>query len=235
VPFLALTLTLFAAALFLPNPGPRPGPRFAALLGLSVLLATAYILLPENLGAQHGGYLKQRITPLLWLLALALMPEPRAPWRGVAGILVVGLTLFHAALNVSYAAPASDAIAEFTTAREAVGTGRIYFTLVRGTATRLSNPLAHAGDHFALGTGNVQLHNYQALTDHFPVRYRDHHLRSFEDFAGFPYRLRADTFVFWEFRPEAYGRMFADYEPIYAKGKLAVWRKKPAPDGDGRP
>jgi hypothetical protein len=226
LPLVALTLLLFGAALFLPRRDPMPGRRFAVVAALALLLAVSYVVMPEHLGLQHGGFLKQRMPPLLWLLVLVLVGEPdRGVSRGAAAGLIVGVALFYAGLNFRYAAPESAAIADIAAAGPAIGDGRIYFTHFRDMHNRLSNPQLHAGDLFSVGTRNVNLHNYQALTNHFPIRYRDTRIHSLDGLAGFPYRQRIDTYVFHGYRPESFARTLGGFEQVYHQGELSVWQR----------
>ena len=226
LPLLILTLSFFAAAMFVSGTElPRRG-RFASLFTLLSMIAVLYLILPDQLG-REGGYLKQRFPPLLWLLVIAVTPEPKHLLaRAAFAVLVATVLIFHAALNFAYAQSESRAVAEIVRGREAMGANQVYYSIFAERYERLSNPLLHAADYFALGTGNINLQNYQANRSHFPVKFKDVAFLSADNLGRSPYGARITAYVFWDVRPQRFAHLLKDFESVHRDGKLEIWRKK---------
>ena len=192
--------------------------RRAMTLGL--LLATVHALLPEHLGAR-GGFLGVRLPPMFVLLGLAGLPKPRsrAIRRAVevGALLLLGLQL---ALLTGYFRSESARIEEYTAAVSAIGEGRTIaaFGQEAGAET-LVNPIEHAVDLYCLGSGNVDLGNYEAATNHFPVRFRGGSRTGFGDLAS---RRRAEVIVLWMEYPWRLPQLGPEYRELFARGRLRV-------------
>jgi hypothetical protein len=203
-----------------------PGPVFPA--AFAVLLLGAYLVVPEHLGADQGGFLRTRLAPLPFLLGLACLREPAAFGPR---LVVRGLTAYLLAVNLLLvAATVRSGNAEldvYTAGMEAVGGGHRLFVVQKGPGPgELVNPLLHAAHYYCLGMGNVDLDNYEATTPHFPVRYRRGMGRGRNDWAGYPHQAAVDVVLCWQARPPAAdGSGPASWDEVFRRGPLTIYRR----------
>jgi hypothetical protein len=203
-----------------------PGPLFPALFGL--LLFAGFVLIPNHLSFEHGGFLKARLAPLPPLLWLACMREPppretRLLLRTVTALLLgVNLLLVTNTIKIG-----NQYVAEYTAGIEAVGHGhRLFLRQVDQSPFPLVNPLLHAGHYYCLGTGNVNLDNYEASTPHFPVKYRAGVRRGKGFLVGYPQQDAVDTVLCWTPSGAADGGP-ASWVEIFNEGPLRIYRRPP--------
>ena len=79
----------------------------------------------------------------------------------------------------------------------------------------LVHPLQHATDYYCLGTDNVNVDNYEALTPHFPLKYRQG-VRSGMN--------SADVVISWR---NAQALPPDQWQEIFAGGPLTIFRHGP--------
>ncbi|HKI37764.1 MAG TPA: hypothetical protein VKA46_38280 [Gemmataceae bacterium] len=209
------------------DPTPGPGRLFPA--GFGLLLLGAYLLLPNHLGLEHGGFLKARLAllpPLLWLACLRepALPEARLLVRGLTALLIAG-NLFLVTDTVRIG---NREVEQYTAGVEAVGRGhRLFVIQSNPKATPLVNPLLHAADYYCLGTENVNLDNYEAGTPHFPVTYRRGVTRGRDHWAAYPQQDVVDVVLCWQPSPNAKPGGPAGWDEIVAEGPLRIYRRPP--------
>lgn len=157
---------------------------------LALLLFAGWAFAPDDLGEQHGMFLRPRV---LLLALVAVVPvlrfdlRTRASYVGV--VLLTAALLFQLAWTWDYALAASRAAGEFSRASEFVGRDRRVATLLlpaqgsgdgdarapsRGDylARFTVRPVAHLDALYGVGTGNVVWNNYEAAYYIFPVKFR---------------------------------------------------------------
>jgi hypothetical protein len=203
-----------------------PGPVFPAVFG--VLVLGAYLLMPDHLGGgdgglPNGGFLKTRLAPLPALFWLACLREPRF-WAvrlllrlGIASLLGINLTMVTTAVR-----DGSRVLAQFTAGIDAVGRGhRVFAVQSAGWPSPYANPMFHALDYYCLGTGNVNVDNYEARMPHFPVKYRPEFNRGRGLWAGAGDKNGIDVLICWY----ADGGRPPGWEEVFHQEALRIYRR----------
>lgn len=221
---LGLLALLVCALLWSGEDGGAPGPaRWRwPILGLSATLLVAFALVPEHLGAQ-GGFLRARLAPVPFLLALGALPRnPEGP-LGLRHAAVAALIVVNLGLVVRHVAERDREIEAFTAA---VGTVQEGETLVAVKAkpepTLLVDPFA--AEYYCLATRAVCLSNYEGATRHFPVRLR----------PGVKDRIKrnragsfwANVVLCWDAPEDAVPQVDEPYREVLRQGKLRVFRRQ---------
>ncbi|HTM50165.1 MAG TPA: hypothetical protein VL285_15845 [Bryobacteraceae bacterium] len=168
----AFALFLLCAAIVCAAKGPA---LFSALL-----LIFYFAIPPQAFG---GMFLLERLNLYFFLSLLPWIAE--RDWsRGARRILVAGAALFCLALlalNMPWYLEANRLIAEFLSGAGHVRTGSVFVPLIYeargpGPMRRLyGEPLRHTSGYLAVLRGAVNLDNYEAQTDLFPVKFRPDH------------------------------------------------------------
>lgn len=70
------------------------------------------------------------------------------------------------------------------------------------------------------------MQNYQANTNHFPVKFRQIEYLSAENLGRTPYGAKIDVYVLWDVRPQRFAHLLKGFELTHSAGKLTIWRKK---------
>lgn len=201
------------------------GPGWLFPLLLSILCLGIFLLVPDNLSLEHGGYLKARfamLPPMVWLACLRESSRPGFCW------LVRSMLLFLLGANLVLVTEAFESgnrvVAQYTAGIEAVGRGhRIYVNHHDEPPSQLVKPLAHAAYHYCLGTNNITLDNYEANLPHFPIKYRSGISRGRGGWAGYPNQALVDTIVSWQ--PTGWRVAPPDWEEIFSQGPLRIYRR----------
>ncbi len=210
-----------------------------------LLVLGVYFTAPDQIGG--GSMISSRLAlfPLL-VLVPALRPGDRPPLRwaiaSVLGVLVVAqIFLLH-----RHHAAAARNLDEITSGIDVVEAGSTLLPLIFGD--RPPGPrahyLLHAGGYYAAETGSVDLGNYEADTDHFPVVFR-RQLRpgrerpsiyriqtAPEDYRPARYAARIRYLLTWEMNPKSpvARRIRRLYRPVHVtpSGRLRLFERKPA-------
>ena len=111
-------------------------------------------------------------------------------------------------------AAGNTTLEEYTAGIEAVGRGHRLTSNLPDGGVRLANPLLHAADYYCLGTDNVNLHNYEATTPHFPIKWR----------KGVTPRGHAEVLINWRIPPGGGER---GWNEIFSHGPLRIYRRQP--------
>jgi hypothetical protein len=203
--------------------GPRPDVAARwAVGGVALVLGLLYFLVPNDLGP-HGALLKPRLLLLCPLLVLA---TGRLPAAGGARRLLLGavgvVLVVNGMLLLSYFRVANREIAQYTAGLSHAGSGRAVRAIQpRRDSRSRADYLWHASCYYCLTTGNVNLHNYEAVTNHFPVRYR----RDIQ-----PAALSAEVLLLWESPSEGVGRQDGGWREVYRGGSLRLLTRDEKPD-----
>ena len=119
-------------------------------------------------------------------------------------------------------------IANYTAGIEAVGGGHRIFVIQSALRTApLANPLLHATDYYCLGTGNVNLDNYEASMPHFPIKYRRGITRGHGAWNGYPQQDVVDVVLIWQTSPGDFRGGFAGWEENFHREALRIYRRPP--------
>jgi hypothetical protein len=206
----------------------RSGPGWLMPLLLGLLWLAVYVLIPNHLNFDHGGYIKPRLAMLAPLFWLACLREPAHPLLriGLRSVVVVllaaNLVLVTRTIRVG-----NGVVDRYTAGIEAVGRGHCLFVSQPDPQpVPLVNPLLHAANYYCLGKDNVNLNNYEATTLHFPLKFRRGVTRGHGSFLGYASRDSVDTILSWQ--PSGVRRVAPDdWEEIFAEGPLRIYRRPP--------
>ncbi len=212
--------------------GAGAGWLFPLLFGAALL--AAFPLLPHDLGGtsvgqSHGGFLRCRVALLPALLALACLREPanRIVRIGVRGltVLLLGVNLV---LVLDVVEQGNDLLAEYTAGMAAAGRDqRLFVCQADHGQFPLVNPLAHAASYYCVGTGNVNLHNYEAATLHFPLKFRRGVTSGGGSLARYGQRDAVDVVLCWNAPAPASWPGHPGWVRVFSRGPLQVYRRAP--------
>jgi hypothetical protein len=221
--YLGLLLVVTVAGRRDPEPD-RPGWLFPAVFGF--LLLAGFVLIPEDLGFSHGGFLKGRLAPLPPLLWLACLREPAQRWlRLPVRAVTVLLLAANLALVVHTLEIGNREVAEYTAGIDAAGRDhRLFVMQANPSPPPLVDPLLHAADYYCLGTGTINLDNYEAGTPHFPVKFHTGVGRGSGSLAGYSHQPLVDLVLCWQVAP---ARSLAGWHEVFNRGRLRIYRRPP--------
>jgi len=231
-----LTAVLYAGLVIATLAGPRRTPwRFwplsaraaAVLLGIGLLVL--FMVVPDSLGKQ-GGFLKARVAmlpPLLFLAGLRLPERPIA--RRLLGSYAVLLLGLNFVLVHGYFRAASADLQEFTAAVNHVGPRRTLWVVWTPPREKLVDYLKHAGDLYCLNTWNIDLNNYEARLNHFPVRFRSTVAAGMTESLTAAVAQDLDFIIAWGNQDPAEGVIPPSFREIFHEGRLRVFEKKNVP------
>ena len=181
--------------------------------------AAAYFIAPDSVGSGSSISLRLALYPVLALIPWLSLPSDRR-WRRGFALTASAVLVLHLALVFQHNRQTSAGLCEFTEGMEHVVPGETVLPIIADVMGGDSDAIAiylHAVSYYALEGGALNLANYEAGTDYFPVRFRP---------GRDPYRLLGDgwTRARGEFDPDGYP------EPIDI---LLVWgATKPFPGAE---
>jgi hypothetical protein len=208
-----------------PPPDAQAGRLFPLVFGS--LLFALYVLVPDQLGLDHGGFLKCRLAflpPLIWL---ACLREP-APFG--ARLLVRSVTVVLLGVNLALVTrtvyAGNQELEPYVAGIEAVGSGRRLFVAQAVSASpQLVQPLLHASHYYCVGRGNLNLDNYEASRPHFPVKYRPGVSRGRGHWAGYANLDAVDIVLCWQTAPPDGHAGPPGWEAIFSRGPMRIYRR----------
>jgi hypothetical protein len=184
------------------------------------LLLGLYVLLPDHLGfgnnvLPNGGFLKARLALLPLLVWLACLREPDvAPARYVLRTMAVALVTANLVLVLQTAQAGNRLVEQYVAGMDAVGRGKRIMGNPVFEGGDLVHPLQHAPDYYCLGTDNVNIDNYEALTPHFPLKYRQGTTSGID---------HAEVVISWR---NAHALPPDRWQEIFARGPLRIFRHR---------
>jgi hypothetical protein len=191
--------------------------------GIGVL----YLVLPDFLSAAIG-FLKARLVllpPLLWLTCLRL-PDHRTLRRAFTAFLY-SLLAINLVLVIRYFYVANQELAEYTAGIQWIGHDRTLFVEQSRAGPRKPSYLEHAANYYCLANGNINLDNYQAELNHFPVRYRSGIARGRGDISDYPNRDLVDLILVWDTEPDFSPEIARSFRPVFRAGRLQLFERIP--------
>jgi hypothetical protein len=237
----ALVLVLLVSALATRPRTLSLSPRLAVAL-LGALAAGLYLFLPDSFG-EHGSFMKARLAlfaPMIWLACFQFprRPAPRLALQA-AIVVVLGLNLV---LLVRHFDAANRDLSEFTAAVDQVPRDKTVVAYRPYRPSMLVDYFEHADAYYCLGTGNIDLHNYEAETRYFPVRYRPEVSERWRGGDLLPDldTRPADVILLWNSTAGLPAEVAASYREVYRSGRLRVFesvaraqtaRASPTPGG----
>ncbi len=209
-----------------------------------LLVLGIYFTTPDEIGG--GSMISPRVALFPFLVLVpALRPgdRPLLRWAiaGVLGALVVTQISF---LHRHHAAAARE-LDELTSGIDAIEPGSTLLPLIfegRPPPGPRANAFLHASGYYAATTGGVDLGNYEAASDHFPVVFRPQ-LRpgqerpsvyriqiAPEDYRPDRYVERIRYLLTWEMNPRSRvaRRIRRLYQPVHVSpsGRLRIFERK---------
>jgi hypothetical protein len=213
---------------------------------LAALLAVAlYFLSPE--GMAGGLLMKSRLSLYPWLLLIPWL-APRLGRPGRAAVLgAVGIvTLFQIAMLVHWYRLLQPEIRELVAAAEPIEPdSRVLPLLFKRNAAALPvDVLGHALSYVDAEKGLVDWGNYEAMTGHFPVRFRlEMGLSDIYALEAHPgelniraYKGRTDYVLTWRMPPDSrMNRVLRQQFKLLAEqGPAHVYKRKGRAGGEGK-
>jgi hypothetical protein len=204
--------------------GSNAGRLFPTIFGL--LLFAAYFLTANDL-SEHGGFLKTRLAPLFCLVWLACLRESthlevRLFFRILAFVLIV----LNLLLVTATVAAGNRLLEQYTAGIETVGVRQRLFVIQPDPRPIPPvNPTLHAAHYYCLGTGNINLDNYEAETLHFPVKYRPGVRRGRTFWNSYPDKEAVDVILSWQAEGSAAPRIPAGWNQVFNQGALRIFHR----------
>jgi hypothetical protein len=205
---------------------------------LAALLAVVfYFVSPE--GIAGGLLMKSRLSLYPWLLLIPWL-APRLGRRGRAAVLgAVGIvTVFQVGMLIHWYRLLQPEIREFVAAAEPIEPdSRVLPLLFKRNAAALPvDVLGHALGYVDVEKGLVDWGNYEAMTGHFPVRFRpETGLSDIYALEAHPgelnirlYKGRTDYVFTWKMPPGSrMNRVLRQqFKPLAEQGPARVYRRK---------
>ncbi|HLJ95762.1 MAG TPA: hypothetical protein VKU02_21480, partial [Gemmataceae bacterium] len=94
---------------------------------------------------------------------------------------------------------------------------------------RIVDYLAHAGSYYCLDSHNIDLRNYEAEIEHWPIRYRaDFNQRADYELSAFHGENALDVILTWDGHADLRESLSESYRQVYSHGRLQVFFRKSA-------
>lgn len=204
---------------------------------VALLAIVLYFVSPD--GMAGGILLKNRLSLYPWLLLIPGL-APRLGRRGRAAVLstVAIITLFQIGMLVHWYRLLQPEIREFVAAADPIEPdSRVLPLLFKRTTTAISvDVLTHAFSYVDVEKGLVDWGNYEAMTGHFPIRFRPetglsdiYTLEAHTDEVNIRlYKGRTDFVFTWKMPPGArMNRVLRQQlKPLAEEGPARVYRRK---------
>jgi hypothetical protein len=204
------------------------------LLGLA--FTGLFFFMPQ--GMYGGGAIAHRLNAFPYIAILPwLSTKLRKPLKLTLGVAAVALILVQFGIATHYYRIFNNGLREFTSGVRFVGKNKTVLPLIfdhRGESARIE-VYRHAGSYYCLETGAINLANYEAMKDYFPVEYKplmnplavigwtDHTIGNINPEA---YPGGADYVLLWcprrHFMPPAW--LERRYRLIHAKERVRLYR-----------
>lgn len=206
--------------------------RIRSIIGLGLVFAILYFLLPNFLTLGKGGFLKTRLVFLPPLLCLSCCQESSLKLiRYLLGLVTILILSFYFTAITSYIARANRDISEFTAGLSAAGHDRVLFiNFITDPMNRRRSikPLMHAGNYYCLDSRNIIFNGHFATNLHSPVRLQPGIDEEHTDFDSYSYRSSIDIIIAWN---SYLDRPPDGFHVVFTQGRLTIMEKRPAVSG----
>lgn len=194
-----------------------------SVLGLSVLLLALFVFAPDHLGPQ-GGFLKARLAPLPFLVALGALRTVSGTGRRALGLgLATAVAVLNLGLVLRHVAAVNHELDAFTAGVGLVRSGETLVALKpKADPAPLVDPFA--AEYYCLAAHAVCLSNYEGATGHFPVRLRSGAKERVNE--NRPGSFWADVILGWNAESEQVPLAAEPYREVYRQGSLRLWRRE---------
>ncbi|HEY5610154.1 MAG TPA: hypothetical protein VIL97_03020, partial [Thermoanaerobaculia bacterium] len=203
------------------------GARSWMILAATLLLGG--LAAPDSFGAEHGGFLRER----LFLLGAAAMTVawPLSPSRGtrVATALAAIALAVQSAFVWEYALRSHREIARLMRAHGAIpDRARVFVAAPLRREKFEASATRHAANLLGVDRAIVIWNNYQANLYYFPVNFHRPFIRCSVD-GTCELREngdRIDAVVFWDVRPSADHAVRSSFERRFESADVAVYQRR---------
>jgi hypothetical protein len=148
--------------------------RRDAVALLFLIFLAAYFLSPGRIG--WGGFIKERLLLIVLVVFLAWAGEIReARWERLFGAIVVAVVLANLVVLTANFRRLNAALEDFTAGTRSVGPNELVLPVFldgRGESKKVGI-FVNAANYYTLDNGNINLADYEAQYDVFPVAYRE--------------------------------------------------------------
>ncbi len=204
----------------LPEQSARPtlGPVAAFGAGVGVI----YFLVPDSL-SDAVGLLQIRlavIPPLLWVPCLRL-PAP-ARLRRLLVMAMYALVVVNWIVVVRFFQVANRDLAEFTAAIDQVGCNRTLYVVRSWQTKPAAKHVLFGAYHYCTRTGNVNLDNFHATQEHFPIRFRDGIFRGCGELGAYVNREMVDLLLVWDGPWDPPSQEVGPFREVCRRGRLVI-------------
>ena len=182
--WLIVALVCLAAATFLWLKKSEPAAKRNCLIwgALFILQAFLWIAAPNDFGKSHGGFLRERVL-LLALICFVpfFLPGKNAFLKIAANACLVFILIFQTLVVFNYAREANDVANEVLEARNYIGEGESFGSIVLNRESCKFKPIPRSNltPFIAIGKSTRVLDNYELGYYLFPVIARDADDRQF--------------------------------------------------------
>jgi hypothetical protein len=207
-----------------------------------VLLASAmiciYFLAPFRLG--EGSYFNQRFPWVIFLITLPLLCVPEKVMSGrLCSVVFAGVAALFLVFNVVILWKQNVIIQDFMSAKNVpLPKGALIMLFKTKDSGRSIDALMHASSHYGIIKGCVDIGNYEAATNLFPVRFKDclpalppqseiaNHFETIKlgKYPSIHYLLA------WEADANNRKNLNHLFHVIWEKESLSIWRKNTSSD-----
>ena len=218
--------------------------RFTSLdsfLLLFLVLFGLYLILPRSVGP--GGWLNDRVAILASILLLAWFREGNSrAWKRMFTLIIVLISLVNTGYITYQCRVLNTELREFTALTQSIGKKKIvlpFFFNGNGKAFRIGI-FVNAANYYCLNNGGINLGNYEAQFDYFPINFKDDfqppidqkewvqavHWKAREiDICG--YAEKVDYILIWGDADKITAESLKDcYQLISSKGRLKLYKGK---------
>ncbi|RKU31287.1 hypothetical protein C6497_02005 [Candidatus Poribacteria bacterium] len=189
---------------------------------LSMLITVLYFITPWS--GFSGGWINDRFHLYIYLVLLPFffIPHHKRINHVIAGMIIV-LSLWHLGLNIQTYSLLNRDIKEALSLNGIDNENTILMSIPgewNGTSDQLGfvpkyvAPFGHIECHLIINKGVAYLNNYEANTDHFPLRYKN------KD-------LPADYVIVWRTAYDDVEGLEEEYEMIDSTNYNRLYRRKP--------
>lgn len=147
---------------------------------LALFLTGLYFVLPGRLAS--GAMLNDRVHFFIFLVLLPFLHEDFSKAvRSMLVALMILLCIGHIAISYRYYYILNKGLQEFTSGRHLIENNKTILALSSDwwnydeTEVHYLEPFVQAANYYCLGTGGVNLGNYEAQFDYFPINWKKKH------------------------------------------------------------
>lgn len=208
---------------------------------LALLAAALYLFGPG--GMSGGTMLKNRLSLYPYLLLIPWLAPRERPWRAVVVTVVAALTVLQVGVLTRWQRRVQPEIREVLAAAGPIAPHSRVLPLMFRRNARAGGPgvLGHVLDYSAVEKGWVSWGNYEAVTGHFPIRFRPE--TGQQDIFGLEahpgqlslraYKGKTDYVFTWKMPPGSrMERQLRQYFKLLTEeGPGRVYRRKGRPSG----